>query len=143
MTDVTIPADVAKRNALNIRSRFAPSDPLHDLADLLDPKPPTLRAKVAEALRVTVGCCDDCAPAQAHVAVDVIADEMAKRPLLTDNPPTYGANPLSLHHRSEQRDADVAWLLGKDESEATFWCVKHRQYHAHEDGTCPERGEQS
>jgi hypothetical protein len=51
---VTIPADVAKRmadwmrhNAVSYNSRAG----LRDWADLLDPTPPTLRERVAEALR--------------------------------------------------------------------------------------------
>lgn len=125
MTDVTIPADMAKALAVYHRARAEVVGTAHeaewhrDKADLLDPTPPTLREKVAQAMFEADG---GDAPldglrdeylARSDAALAFIADKMAKRPLLVDNPPTYGANPLSLHHRGEQRDADVAWLRGE------------------------------
>lgn len=104
MTDVTIPADVAKDMATFFRGDN--DGPDHDgfqrWADLLDPKPPTLREKVAEALRQPWRGPDD----TADRVLAVIADEMAKRPLAGG-----GSNVESL--RGIQRDADVAWLRGE------------------------------
>lgn len=52
MTDVTIPADVAKQMADWLRNevKATPSGYSRAWLDLLDPKPPTLREKVADAL---------------------------------------------------------------------------------------------
>ncbi len=53
MSDVTIPADVAKRMAEYLRrgpGQNSPAGPFLGWADLLDPKPPTLRDEVAAAL---------------------------------------------------------------------------------------------
>jgi len=72
MTDVTIPADVAKRmadwmrhNAVSYNSRAG----LHEWADLLDPKPPTLRERVADAF-LTLGRRPE--PTTAEEAADAV-----------------------------------------------------------------------
>jgi hypothetical protein len=112
--DVTIPADVARDMAAAWRNlRGGPT--LDDLtlthwADLLDPKPLTLREKVAKAWCAEVygessgsalNPSDDQLDA-ADAVLAVIADEMERRPLVG---PFDG--------QGSQRDADVAWLRGQ------------------------------
>lgn len=107
MTDVTIPADVAKRIALVVRQArdvglLKLGDDVDRWADLLDPKPPTLREKVAEAMRAEVETDDLRSWEQSADAVlAVIADE---------------ADVLVLKHpgRGDLTAAQfVAWLRGE------------------------------
>lgn len=99
MTDVSIPADVAKAMATFFRGDD--DGPDHDgfgrWADLLDPKPPTLRQAVSDFLSAY-----GAGGPVADAVLAVIADEMAKRPLTAP-----GVQAV------EQRDADVAWLRGE------------------------------
>jgi hypothetical protein len=116
MTDVTIPADVAKNEAAYLRSQalglrsldkyLGMAARLHRVADLLDPPTLTLREKVARVSRVWHGWGADTDPMpceldEADAVLAVIADEMAKRP---------DASGLNWQ---QQRDADLAWLRGK------------------------------
>ena len=86
MNDVTIPADEAKRTAdgaramsANLRSvgQTSRADFLDNVADLLDPRPPSLREQVAEKLRNTsVGHRWD----MADDVLAVVADWLAAQP---------------------------------------------------------------
>ena len=83
MTDVTIPADVAKRIALVVRQArdvglLKLGDDVDRWADLLDPKPPTLREKVYAAAGVAwinTDASEDVTVNIADAVLAVIADE--------------------------------------------------------------------
>ena len=113
MTDVTIPADQARALAAFLRAfvrsnlpdnpgQDAWAEPYRSWADLLDPKPPTLREKVAEAMRAEVETDDLRSWEQSADAVlAVIVDE---------------ADVLVLKHpgRGDLTAAQfVAWLRGE------------------------------
>lgn len=113
MTDVTIAAEIAQEMA-EYHREFAPGEAAvrsaswHQMmADLLDPKPPTLREKVADALLAYDSTWTAAEAAEGADRVRaVIADEMAKRPL--GGPQIEGTS-----YYQTQRDADVAWLRGE------------------------------
>lgn len=107
MTDVTIAAEIAQEMA-EYHREFAPGEAAvrsaswhQTMADLLDPKPPTLREKVVDWLLGDSATRFEIADA----VLAVIADELAKRPLVA---PDYNGHP-----RQNQRDFDVAWLRGE------------------------------
>ena len=105
MPDVTIPADVAKQYADDLR-KFGPQfTKAHALADLLDPRPATLREQVLRALdRLSFGPDDDNPWGLLHAdaVLSVVADWLAAQPVTHQG---YGEETL-------QRAADVALIRG-------------------------------
>lgn len=108
---VEIPADVAKRYAYQIRSRWDCDDTIAPLADLLDPQP-TLREQVAahicQAVVDASGLTHDAPEWDADYAdavLAVVADWLAAQPLL----PSGIYNSLA----DVQRDHDVRLLRGE------------------------------
>jgi len=99
MTDVTIPQDVAKDYAADLR-KFGPNfTKVHALADLLDPPSPTLRETVAA---VFIGVTDQTTELNlADAVLAVVADWLAAQPL------QHRANGIN------QRDHDVRPLRGE------------------------------
>jgi hypothetical protein len=81
MTDtVTIPAEVAKRMARWFRSTAEAIEDEDYLAwaDLLDPKPPTLRERVADAIDEACGCnIESHRTARAAAALAVVREAVA------------------------------------------------------------------
>lgn len=76
---------------------------LNDIAETFDPpKPPTLREKVAGLLDSVTRF--PTAWDHADAVLAVIADEMAKRPLIADD---------YIDFRAAYRNATVAWLRGE------------------------------
>lgn len=108
---VEIPADVAKAIADDLRRITAPSNDEARLsrkawADLLDPKPPSLREQVALALAEYVpGRTWD---EHADAVLAVVADWLAAQPL------TGLAASSFRHAEQNERDHDVRLLRGSD-----------------------------
>lgn len=109
MTDVTIPADDAAFMGTYLAGAALPSasdiERFRGLVEkYLTPKPPTLREKVAQAMRATGRSWIHEHEAEfADAVLAVIADEMAKRPLTG----SYVGDDV------KQRDADLVWLRGE------------------------------
>lgn len=115
--DVTIPADVAKQFAALLRSDAAslPGDDAERFADLLDPKPPTLR----EQIRNLIDAEDDELP---NAVLAVIAEAPIEWVLATFGPrlsdwleaqPRTPLYAIDLRHAERnQRDHDVRLLRG-------------------------------
>ena len=100
MPDVTLPADVAKQYADDLR-KFGPQfTKAHALADLLDPRPASIREQVTNVIGRPEAFATDAAHADAVLAV--VADWLAAQPLTHQG---YGEETL-------QRDADVALIRG-------------------------------
>jgi hypothetical protein len=106
-----IPADTARAIAAFIRNSpidmFVPRADSDRWADLLDPKPPTLREQVARVLRPWAF--EDVTDV-ADAVLAVMADELARRPL---DPLTIQPGEPVPSYRQHQRNADVAWLRGE------------------------------
>ena len=109
---VIIPADVAKEIATHFRKVNAgPNSRNEKWADLIDPKPPTLREQVAKAWCADYygedsGSAKNPAPDQldaADAVLAVVADWLAAQPL---------AGPLDSYGIDEQRDHDVRLRRG-------------------------------
>lgn len=123
MPDVTIPAGVARSLGVYHRNRAQTatttvSQRWHsEMADLLDPRPPSLREQVAEKLRNTsVGHRWD----MADDVLAVVADAPIEQILALVGPRLgdwLAAQPLAKQRTDfravEQRDADVALLRGE------------------------------
>lgn len=114
--NISIPADVAKREARRLRwlaeqeeqrcggKGTGESPSLYAIADLLDTQPPTLREQVALALAEYVpGRTWD---EHADAVLSVVADWLAAQPL-----PPVGGNFRAAY--VEQRDHDVRLLRGE------------------------------
>lgn len=112
---VEIPDDVAKDIARWMREEVAatPSGYRRDWADLLDPKPPTLREQVAKAWCAyyygeSSGSAKNPAPDHldaADAVLAVVADWLATQPL--------AENPGYMVIGDQQRDHDVRLLRGE------------------------------
>ena len=108
MPDVTIPADVAQEVAHILRDLASGATYANDydaLADLLDPRPPSLRERLRGVLAVACGYA--CADHNTDAVLAVVADWLAAQPL-----GTYGPSDTLRH----QRAADVALIRGGAES---------------------------
>lgn len=118
MTDVTIPADVAKRIAHDYRALIRDREERgmvvaqrREWADLLDPEPPTLREQVAQAW-----CAEfygETSPSIGQGAADavltVVADWLAAQPVHDGT----AAGLWALEPRLAQRANDVRLLRGE------------------------------
>lgn len=112
---VEIPDDVAKDIARWMREEVAatPSGYRRDWADLLDPKPPTLREQVAKEVativRASMPSLTHDAPEwdaeHADAVLAVVADWLATQPL--------AENPGYMVIGDQQRDHDVRLLRGE------------------------------
>lgn len=106
---VEIPDDVAKRLAAHLRHEdgYVSVADANRWADLLDPKPPTLREQVAQfldSLPTDFGDGVDSSDAYAGDLLAVVADWLAAQPL-------WQSADTGVPQR--QRDHDVHLLLGK------------------------------
>lgn len=102
---VEIPDNVAKDIARWMREEVAatPSGYRRDWADLLDPKPPTLREQVVHEFRkFDIHWDDDAADVIADAVLTVVADWLAAQPMPYPDVVTRG-----------QRDYDVRLLRGE------------------------------
>lgn len=117
MTDVTIPADVAKRIAHDYRALIRDREERgmvvaqrREWADLLDPEPPTLREQVAKAwcaevygeFSVSAKSLLDAHLEAADAVLAVVADWLAAQPMPYPDVVTR-----------DQRDHDVRLLRGQ------------------------------
>ncbi len=112
MSDVTIPADVAREAAAVIRSlSLHPDDPARRLPDLLDPKPPTLRDEAIAEAKVAHRLPGDCAT---NITDAVLAVVKARIEALPYGPYTVASSDGRWSHGVLCR-TDVLALFG-DES---------------------------
>lgn len=104
--DVTIPADVAKSLALFLREPSTVISTKDGLAwaDLLDPKPPTLREQVVAVQREAWYSDTSTPEATADAVLAVVADWLAAQPLRGSS---------NSHLDQPQRDHDVRLLRGE------------------------------
>jgi len=118
--DVTLPADVAKTLAvyhrdrsklsLNVVSRDA-AQWHREVADLLDPQPPTLREQVLGVIRAAWYSDDSTPEGTADAVLAVVADWLAAQPLMSpEETMRLGlSRPLT---RDDQRNHDVRLIRG-------------------------------
>jgi len=111
VNDVTIPADLAKAYAVWLRRIAVDGQDDHrTLADLLDPKPPTLREQVAVAMDYCWENTGATRQQDADSVLAVVADWLAAQPVVPNCGSSVDGDGCFV---KDQRAADVRLLRGE------------------------------